>query len=69
MCGFNHCRYLVWLKVWGWEDAEREAGEGNADLLVQLKNTKGTGAIANQSQGCILERPLAAARNAVCSKQ
>lgn len=46
MCCFHHCYYLVRTKVWGWEDAERQAGEENGDLLVQLKHVKGKGAPA-----------------------
>lgn len=43
MCCLNHCSHLVWLKVCGQEDVERERKEVNGDLSVQQKDMKGTG--------------------------
>lgn len=66
VCCFSHCSYLVWLKVWGWEDGETEAGEVNRDLLVWLKNLK----MVTEQRGRTLlwGAPPGGSWNVVCSK-
>lgn len=69
LCCFHHCYYLVWLKAWGWEDAETEAREVNGDLLVQLKNMRAQEALqSTRSHLHLGQLPLAVVWNVGWSK-